>query len=57
MATFGWNGGSMSSGDLIAMPTVYNTPTSFLGGGIHQGNIGTGAVNQHNGGFATGGSL
>ena len=33
---FGHATGAHVHGDLVAMPTVYNTPVSFLGGGIDQ---------------------
>ena len=54
---FGKATGAMVHGDLVAMPTVYNVPTSFLGGGIEQGDIGTGNLYQQNYGHADGGKL
>ena len=49
--------GAHVHGDLVAMPTVYNTPVSFLGGGIDQDDIFTGHINQMNFGHADGGKL
>ena len=57
MATFGFAGGGHVYGTNIAMPTIYNVPTSFLGGGIKQGNIKTGDIVQSNKGYAEGGKL
>ena len=57
MATFGFAGGGHVHRVNLAMPTIYNVPTSFLGGGIRQGDIKTGDIVQLNKGYAEGGKL
>ena len=49
--------GGLIDGSLFAMPTIFNIPVSFLGGGIDQDDIMTGQIRQVNYGHAEGGDL